>query len=156
MAYPPDALHRAITAALGKPSDFVADKAALPDEAGAYLLALRLSAAVELRIPHFLGKTLEPGCYVYAGSACGPGGIAARAGRHLRPEKAVRWHIDHLTTAAETVRASAFPDATECGLVEQLMSSDGFETPLPGFGSSDCRTCQAHLLRFREPVMVCR
>ena len=33
---------------------------------------------------------LLPGIYVYVGSAFGPGGIAARVGRHARCEKTLR------------------------------------------------------------------
>ena len=37
---------------------------------------------------------VRPGFYVYVGSALGPGGLAARIGRHARQEKAFRWHVD--------------------------------------------------------------
>ncbi|MDD9906167.1 MAG: DUF123 domain-containing protein [Rhodospirillaceae bacterium] len=35
---------------------------------------------------------------------------------------------------------------TECTLVETLLESGLYHHPLPGFGSSDCRTCMSHLL----------
>ena len=44
---------------------------------------------------------LAPGCYVYAGSARGPGGIRARVRRHLRPDKTPHWHIDQVTAYAK-------------------------------------------------------
>ena len=142
----------AVTEALGVSSGFVTDAADLDPNPGSYVLTLKLSAPVALRIPRFAGSRLEPGIYAYAGSARGPGGIAARVGRHLGAEKTVRWHIDHLTMVADAVWASVFPDADECALVARLTGGDAFETPLPGFGSSDCRTCEAHLLKFHERV----
>lgn len=121
--------------------------ATLPTRRGAYLLAIVLdrTLAGELR-----GKpyTLPPGTYLYAGSANGPGGIAARVARHLRRDKKPHWHVDALTVAASGITALAFPDGNECALVERLLD-EGCEAPLPGFGSSDCRSCPAHLLRLQ-------
>ena len=106
---PPERVCSAVTDALGISSGFVTDAACLDPDPGSYVLTLKLSAPVALRIPRFAGSRLEPGIYAYAGSARGPGGIAARVGRHLSAEKTVRWHIDHLTTVADAVWASVFP-----------------------------------------------
>ena len=152
MERPPESVRKAIAAALGAEPDFRDGDADLPSGPGAYLLILGLPAPVPLAIPRFAGARLEPGTYVYAGSARGPGGIRARVGRHLRSEKVVRWHIDHLTSGCRSVWASVHPDADECSLVTRLLAGGAFETPLPGFGSSDCRSCTAHLLRFSAPV----
>lgn len=43
----------------------------------------------------------QPGYYVYVGSAFGPGGVAARVGRHFRREKTLRWHMDYLREVAQ-------------------------------------------------------
>ncbi|MFQ5956039.1 MAG: DUF123 domain-containing protein, partial [Kiloniellales bacterium] len=61
--------------------------------AGAYMLVIDLDAALQLDVPRPT-RTLPPGRYVYCGSANGPGGIAGRVRRHLKPEKARRWHVD--------------------------------------------------------------
>lgn len=120
--------------------------AALPAEPGAYLLLIRLAAPLPPRIPS-LGKAMLPaGCYVYAGSARGPGGIRARAGRHLRRGKRAHWHIDHVTEAAASCWAFAIPGGRECDLVRALLRRPAFEVALAGFGSSDCRHCASHLL----------
>jgi Uri superfamily endonuclease len=89
---------------------------------------------------------LPAGDYAYCGSAYGPGGIGARVARHLRTVKPVRWHIDRLTAASRIRAVGLLPGGGECDLVHQLLSR-GAEIPLPGFGSSDCRTCPAHLLQ---------
>ena len=41
---------------------------------------------------------------------------------------------------------AALPGAHECDLVEALRALAEVSVPVPGFGSSDCRRCPAHLL----------
>ena len=118
----------------------------LPSGPGAYALYLRLDAEFPLPVLRLNRTVLEPGTYVYAGSAYGPGGIRARVARHLRREKIPHWHIDHLTVRAECVDVLTYPGGSECALVAALLA-DGAEIPVPGFGSSDCRNCAAHFLR---------
>ena len=122
---------------------------AVPDRitpaAGAYALFVRLERALDIDRGNVKG-TLAPGWYVYAGSARGGGGIRARLTRHFRADKPIRWHVDELTTRADAMAALAIPGGCECAVVERLSRSDRFHSPLRGFGSSDCRTCPAHLL----------
>ncbi|GAB6052674.1 GIY-YIG nuclease family protein [Magnetospira thiophila] len=115
----------------------------LPDAPGAYALLIDLSTP--LLLPK--DQSLEPGRYVYAGSARGPGGIRARCARHVKPSKIVHWHIDRLTNTARVGAVAAFPEGTECGIVDRLLSAHGAWTPIRGFGSSDCTRCAAHLVR---------
>ena len=68
----------------------------LPDCSGTYVLVLESCTFAELAIGRLGTLHLEPGCYLYVGSAFGPGGIAARVGRHAQTEKTARWHIDYL------------------------------------------------------------
>ena len=119
----------------------------LPAEPGAYLLLIELAAPLALEIPRLGAATLGPGRYAYGGSAYGPGGLRARIGRHLRAEKTPRWHVDRLTAAGQVVGVRAVPGGRECMLVRDLLTVPGTSVPLPGFGSSDCRTCPAHLVR---------
>jgi Uri superfamily endonuclease len=138
-----------LRAAAGGDARGITDSAALPVVAGAYLLLVRLSSALPLPIPRLSAATLPPGWYVYAGSARGPGGIRARAGRHLRRGKRPHWHVDHLSEAAAELRVFAVPGARECDLLRGLLARPGFDTALAGFGSSDCRSCAGHLLAVR-------
>jgi Uri superfamily endonuclease len=117
-------------------------------EPGAYLLTITLAAPLSGRFAR-TPFTLAPGNYAYCGSANGPGGIAARVGRHLRAEKKAHWHVDQLTMAAAGISALGFPGGSECLLVERLVAA-GATFPLPGFGSSDCRCCTSHLLDLRH------
>lgn len=122
------------------------DAANLPRVSGAYILLIKVRSQLSIGY----GKrsaVLAPGWYIYAGSANGPGGLRARLGRHFKKAKPVRWHVDQLTITNE-VRAIAMPGWSECALVAALCKSGRFSPPLEGFGSSDCRTCESHLLEF--------
>ena len=81
------------------------------------------------------------GRYVYTGSA--KRGIEARIARHLRSEKALRWHIDYLL---------AMPGVKVTGVLRsrrdecRLNHTSGGSVAVPGFGASDCKAgCGAHL-----------
>ena len=116
---------------------------------GAYLLVLALDRRLDLAIG---GRpaSLAPGLYAYCGSAYGPGGLAARLARHLRLGKKPHWHVDRLTAAGRVVAVYAQPGGSECALLAALRALPGTGIPLPGFGSSDCRRCPAHLVRVPE------
>lgn len=83
----------------------------------------------------------QAGRYTYTGSA--KRAFEARIARHLRVEKTLRWHIDHLLAApgvrVVAVRRSRVP---ECRLNRRAPGT----MPVPGFGASDCHAgCGAHL-----------
>lgn len=118
----------------------------IPPDSGAYLLALRLNKPVNLPVFRLAEQAIAPGCYLYAGSARGGGGIRARVARHFRENKTIHWHIDHLTVAAAQIAALPVPFTDECDLVQRLIRSGGFKAALRGFGNSDCRRCESHLL----------
>lgn len=115
----------------------------LPNVGGAYVLWIDLETALPIALPKRPPVTLPPGRYLYCGSAKGPGGIRARVGRHMRREKSIRWHVDHLTCHGVVRGAWVFPDGDECALVATLAH---LPSPIPGFGSSDCPHCRSHLL----------
>ena len=118
----------------------------LTTEPGAYLLIIDLDAMLSLDVPKGAGAALPPGRYGYCGSAYGPGGIRARVARHRRRTKTMRWHIDRLTAAGRVVAVRAEPGGDECALMARLRALPGVTIPIPGFGSTDCRHCPAHLV----------
>ena len=124
----------------------------LPDAPGAYALILRLAREIRLDIATLRYPVLHPGLYLYAGSAWGSGGIRARVGRHLRHPKAPHWHIDRLTEAARVEKVIAFPAGRECAIADFALAH-GARAPVPRFGASDCRRCEAHLLAV-DPSLV--
>lgn len=118
----------------------------LPAVAGAYVLVVDLARPLMLSLAGKATVTLDPGRYFYAGSAHGPGGIKARGARHMRKAKTMRWHIDHLTVTGTVAGILALPQGNECAALAALKSQPGTKVPVKGFGSSDCRTCPAHLV----------
>ncbi len=118
----------------------------VPPEPGAYVLLIELGAPLALEVASLACAVLPAGRYAYCGSAYGPGGLKARIGRHLRADKAHRWHVDHLTGAGRIVDFRAVPGGRECDLLDRLLEAPGAVVPVPGFGSSDCRACPAHLV----------
>ncbi|SDG09307.1 Uri superfamily endonuclease [Limimonas halophila] len=129
------------------------DARALPAEAGAYALVLTIAESVQLPVPRPNGCTLSPGLYVYLGNARGPGGIAARVRRHLRPDKRPRWHVDHVLARAEVRCVLGWPGGEECAW-QRWLSERGASAPVKGLGSSDCRRCPAHLLAVPDVATV--
>lgn len=114
---------------------------------GTYALLLRATTIQTVRIGHLGDLVLHPGYYIYVGSAFGPGGLAARVGRHLRKEKLLRWHIDYLRVACEVEEVwwTCDPVRRECEWAKRLRELPGAVVPMAGFGSSDCG-CEAHLV----------
>lgn len=118
-----------------------------PSLPGAYVLAVEIAKPIAVTIPGKPAASLDPGRYLYCGSARGPGGLRARLGRHMRRGKAIRWHIDRLTEVGTVLGAWVFPGGDECDLVAALSS---LPVPIAGFGSTDCTRCHSHLLRWPE------
>ncbi len=125
----------------------------LPAAPGVYALCVPLDAPLVIRAGRLGQIPLDAGCYIYVGSAHGPGGLAARVGRHLRQEKRPHWHIDALTAAAPIVEVwwVEAAERLECAWARTLLTLPGVSAPARGFGSSDC-ACLAHLLRVPDPA----
>ena len=118
----------------------------LSPEPGAYGLLIRLPREIRTEIGVLGRVTLNSGTYLYLGSAYGSGGLPARLRRHLRTEKPLHWHVDHLTILGGVERVFVLPNGRECDLVDRALQLPAIHAPVAGFGSSDCRQCPAHLL----------
>ncbi len=126
----------------------------IPDEPGTYALLLANPRTGALRIGRLGTLSLQPGVYVYVGSAFGPGGLAARIGHHRRIAVRPHWHIDYLRAACELTEVwwTTDPARLEHAWAGAVASMPGADVPMPCFGSSDC-TCAAHLFWFeRQPT----
>ena len=124
----------------------------LPSLPGTYALVLRFSKRLEIIVGKLGVLSVQAGYYVYVGSALGPGGLAARVGRHCRREKALRWHVDYLRAEAqiEEVWYATGKSHRECRWANVLCALPGASVPLTGFGASDCG-CPSHLCFFNVP-----
>jgi Uri superfamily endonuclease len=125
------------------------EPACLPSLPGTYALVLAATACREVAIGRLGMLAVQPGFYVYVGSAMGPGGLAARIGRHRRGDKRLRWHVDYLRIVAriEEVWYAAGSRHRECRWANALRKMSGAGIPMARFGASDCR-CPSHLLFF--------
>lgn len=95
---------------------------------------------------------VQPGFYIYIGSAFGPGGVISRVKRHCRTEKSKHWHIDYLreVTSIHTIWYTLSNERLEHKWADKIAKKGGFES-IKGFGSSDCQ-CNTHL--FYSGVMI--
>ena len=105
-----------------------------------------------------LGKFLiQPGYYIYAGSAFGPGGLKARIAHHARTSQRPHWHIDYLRSILflNEVWYSYHSARHEHQWADAFRHLEGATLPISGFGASDCR-CKSHLLLFSTQPSVRR
>jgi Uri superfamily endonuclease len=123
----------------------------IPRAPGTYILVLGVSSPRALQVGRAGVFNLVEGAYFYVGSAHGPGGLAARVGRHVRLHKPCRWHVDYLRAESQVlgafVRESS--ERLECFWAWWLKTRAA--CPVNGFGASDCR-CATHLFRLPEAV----
>ena len=113
---------------------------------GTYALVLQATARESIQIGRLGKLELRRGFYVYVGSAFGPGGVRARLRHHLTRATRPHWHIDYLRPATRLLEIWYSHDEAihEHAWAEGIRRMRSASTPLPGFGSSDCR-CPSHL-----------
>jgi Uri superfamily endonuclease len=129
----------------------------LPRQPGTYVLILRLRHPVTIDIGRLGQFRFPAGWYAYVGSAHGPGGLAARISRHLRPAKPLHWHVDYLRGDAHPVEVwyAVGVRKRECAWAKALINLRGASILAPRFGASDCR-CPSHLVHFAAaPDGIC-
>ena len=118
---------------------------------GTYALIFKAQQAKTIIVGKLGTLNLQPGFYVYVGSAFGPGGLRARIGHHRSRSRRLHWHIDYLGKYLSLMEVWYTYDTVhqEHRWSEILEHYRGTSTPLPGFGSSDCR-CISHLHFFSD------
>jgi Uri superfamily endonuclease len=125
----------------------------LSSDGGLYHLVLRMREPRRLRVGSLGWHNFPAGFYVYTGSA--RRGLVSRVRRHHRREKVNHWHIDWLTRVAriEEIWLDFDLRRSECRNHGRVLNLPGARTPVPGFGSSDCR-CPSHLAHFvKKPTL---
>jgi Uri superfamily endonuclease len=118
---------------------------------GTYALILACVTETRLRIGKLGTIHLQPGYFVYVGSAFGPGGLSARLSHHRRPIIRPHWHIDYLrpATILNEIWLTYDPSSREHQWADLFARIKHGSIPLPGFGSTDC-SCGSHLFFFRD------
>lgn len=123
----------------------------IPHDPGTYALIMKPIWGGEVTIGKRGMISLRGGWFVYVGSAFGPGGLAARIGRHLSKKERLHWHIDYLLTAVKVAEVWFTLDQVkkEEEWAVQFSARDDADNPMHGFGSGDCG-CPGHLFWFRR------
>ncbi|MDJ0868004.1 MAG: GIY-YIG nuclease family protein [Myxococcota bacterium] len=114
---------------------------------GTYALVLTAARARAVQVGCLGTLRVEPGCYVYAGSAFGPGGVRGRLAHHTGAIHRAHWHVDFLRRATRLAEVwyTHDPSRREHAWARVLAGLPGAAVALAGFGASDCR-CPAHLV----------
>ncbi len=113
---------------------------------GTYALILSSSINRSINIGKLGTLPLEPGFYIYIGSAFGPGGLKARIKHHINNSSRPHWHIDYLSPVVNISEIWLTNDLVhrEHQWAKIYSQTRQVFLPLMGFGSSDCR-CPSHL-----------
>lgn len=108
---------------------------------GSYILVIELKENKRIQVGKLGNISFKKGFYVYVGSALN--GLEQRISRHLRSNKKMHWHIDHLLQYANVINVfyKESNKREECNIAKKL---DKKLSSIPGFGCSDCK-CKTHL-----------
>jgi Uri superfamily endonuclease len=118
----------------------------LEPKPGTHALVLSCSADSDIQIGRLGTMRLQPGCYVYLGSALGPGGLRARIAHSQKPSLGPHWHIDYRRahTKMQCVWLSYGARRREHQWARAMQTISRAKIPLLGFGASHC-DCRSHL-----------
>lgn len=127
----------------------------IKDNSGIYLLEIKAESDFRVGIKKFSGLDFPAGYYYYAGSA--QKNFKQRLNRHIRKDKIIHWHIDHITTIETNKITSILIDTGkqkefECRLVQNLLTEFKLKSIAKGFGNSDCNICESHLLFSKKKI----
>jgi Uri superfamily endonuclease len=115
---------------------------------GVYVLIIQLSIGSDVSVGKLGTIIFSRGIYAYVGSA--QTALEKRIARHLRKEKRVFWHIDHLLQDPNAKILKVFTKVAdkqeECIIAKKIVAKG--ET-VEGFGCSDC-ICTSHLVRIND------
>lgn len=126
---------------------------------GTYALVLNNCSHAFAKIGRWGTLAIQPGYYIYVGSAFGPGGVRARVARHCRDAESMHWHIDYLRkyTTPLSIWYSHAPVHLEHQWAAALAKMKDIR-PVEGFGCTDCK-CESHLFfsaRAPKPAALAR
>jgi Uri superfamily endonuclease len=129
----------------------------IPSKKGNYILVFRLEERTRQNTPRFNDVILDPGYYLYCGSAHGYGGLNGRVMRNLTRSSRKFWHIDFLKECLHPIEVwyQDSSEKNECSFCQFLHNQMGGEIPIKGFGSSDCKKkCESHLVKFHQKTII--
>ncbi|MGM0412625.1 MAG: GIY-YIG nuclease family protein [Pseudomonadota bacterium] len=120
-----------------------------PREAGTYAFLFRLDPG-RYTVGALGEQALAGGCYLYVGSAFGPGGLRSRVERHWTAGGRPRWHLDYLRPRVPlAVWYTTDQRRREALWARVAAALPGARPAVVGFGASD-RPGATHLFRLAE------
>src|ERR1019366_9681075 len=124
----------------------MAARMVLEPKPGTNALILSCASNARIRVGRLGTKRLQPGYYMYLGSAFGPGGLRARIAHHQTASTRPHWHIDFLRAHTRLHLVWLRYDMTrrEHEWARAMQKVEGATIPFPRFGASDCN-CPSHL-----------
>jgi sugar fermentation stimulation protein A len=116
-----------------------------------YILILDIEKNTRIIVGGLGDIAFEKGHYLYIGSA--KKNLDKRIARHLRQEKKMHWHIDHILTQATVSILEVWMRASDEECEASKMLHDHSQTAIVrnGIGSSDCK-CPTHFYCFKGTV----
>ncbi|MCD6300537.1 MAG: GIY-YIG nuclease family protein [Staphylothermus sp.] len=131
----------------------------IPSLPGEYLLILKVHKEMMIRTHGKRKFSLDPGIYVYIGSAHGLGGLRSRIIRHMRKNKKIFWHIDYLTTSnyVKIIGLVTIISFNKNVDFESMISKHMLSRfkPILGFGCSDKKRDKSHLYYCGKNLSEC-
>ena len=130
----------------------------IPQTRGVYILVFHLAKATSIAFDRKGTRhTFPKGWYLYAGSACGPGGLHKRLTRHQRriaDGKKMHWNVDYLREHAllcELWCCETDDRRFEHHWAQAVADLMGATVPVRKFGASDCKAhCPSHFFHLSE------
>ncbi len=118
---------------------------------GTYILIMKAEVTTQIVIGKLGLLNVEPGFYVYVGSAFGSGGLKARLGHHMKIASKPHWHIDYLRKEIKLIKIyfDQSGERLEFDWAIRLEKMKEAAIPLDGFGASDC-DARSHLFYFKD------
>lgn len=117
---------------------------------GIYVLLFSIKKGFSRHVGSLGLARFTKGNYAYVGSA--QSSLLPRLARHFaRGKKRLHWHIDYLTASRNVaIKGAIYSDARskdyECLLSQDLSKLSFSISPIPSFGSTDCKhRCRSHL-----------
>ena len=117
----------------------------IPALAGTYLLVFESEVDITLTVGRCGRLCLQPGFYLYIGSAFGPGGLRARVKHHHAISPRPHWHLDYIRPQLKPLQVwySTTDKRLEHAWADAMVYTMRMQIPLSGLGSSDCQ-CESH------------
>jgi Uri superfamily endonuclease len=118
---------------------------------GTYIVVLKSIIERPVTVGKLGTLSVNPGYYVYIGSAFGPGGLKARIKHHCNPTRRPHWHLDYLSPILRLCEIWYTYDKIqrEHQWAAIHAQTRGALQPLSGFGASDC-CCRSHLFFYQS------